>query len=41
MPLAAKPGWRRVGNVVKVDELSEVIRELDRAQVAVDHLFDY
>jgi hypothetical protein len=41
MPLAAKPGFRRVGYVVQVDGLVDVVRELDRANIPIEHLFDY
>jgi hypothetical protein len=41
MPLSAQPGWRRAGFDVKVDALSGVVRGLDQAQIAVEHLFDY
>jgi hypothetical protein len=39
--LSARPGWRRAGFDVRVDELTGVVREFDRAQVAIEHLFDY
>jgi hypothetical protein len=41
MPLAAKPGYRRVGYVVKVDGLVDVVRALDQAKIPIEHLFDY
>jgi hypothetical protein len=41
MPLAARPGFRRVACVVRIDELVEVVRALDGAGVQVEHLFDY
>ena len=41
MPLSAKPGWRRAGFDVRVDALVDIVRELDRAQIAIEHLFDY
>jgi hypothetical protein len=41
MPLAARPGSRRVGCVVRIDGLVDVVRALDRASIPVEHLFDY
>lgn len=41
MPLAARPGFRRVGCVVRIDGLVEVVRALDRAGVQIERLFDY
>jgi len=41
MPLAAKPGYRRVGYVVQVDGLVDVVRALDGAKIPIEHLFDY
>ena len=41
MPLAAKPGFRRVGYVVQVNGLVDVVRALDRANIPIEHLFDY
>jgi hypothetical protein len=41
MPLAAKPGFRRVGCVVRLDALPDVVRALDSAGIPVEHLFDY
>jgi hypothetical protein len=41
MPLAAKPGTRRIGYVVQVDKLVDVVHELDRNHIPIEHLFDY
>jgi hypothetical protein len=41
MPLAARPGSRRVGCVVRIDGLVEVVSALDRAGVPIERLFDY
>jgi hypothetical protein len=41
MPLAARPGFRRIGSVVQIDRLVDVVRELDRAKIPIEHLFDY
>jgi hypothetical protein len=41
MPLSSKPGWRRAGFDVRVDALVNVVQEFDRAQIAIEHLFDY
>ena len=41
MPLAARPGFRRVGCVVRIDGLVDVVRALDRVGVPIEHLFDY
>ena len=41
MPLAAKPGFRRAGYVVQVNGLVDVVRTLDRANIQIEHLFDY
>jgi hypothetical protein len=41
MPLAARPGFRRVGCVVRIDGLVDVVRALDRANIPIEHLFDY
>ncbi len=41
LPLSARPGWRRAGFDVRVDALAAVVREFDRGEVAIEHLFDY
>lgn len=41
MPLLARPGWRRAGFDVRLDELVPVVAAFDRAQIAIEHLFDY
>ena len=41
MPLAARPGFRRIGCVVRIDALVDVVRALDRANIPIEHLFDY
>jgi hypothetical protein len=41
MGLAARPSWRRAGFDVKVDALVGIVREFDRAGIAIEHLFDY
>jgi hypothetical protein len=41
MPLAARPGLRRIGCVVQIDRLVDVVRALDQANIPIEHLFDY
>jgi hypothetical protein len=41
LPLGARPGFHRVGFDVRVDELTRVIAELERAGATIEHLYDY
>jgi hypothetical protein len=41
LPLGARPGFRRAGFDVRVDQLTRAIPELERAGATVEHLYDY
>lgn len=40
-PIITRPGRQRVALVMRVDQLAAMLRELDRGNVAVEHIFDY
>jgi hypothetical protein len=39
--IQSRPGWRRVGIVVKVPELTRVIREIQTGGATLEHVYDY
>ncbi len=41
VPVEARPGWRRLVTDVKVGELTQLIRSLHRANLVLDHVYDY
>jgi hypothetical protein len=41
VPVGAKPGWQRLALDVKVRELTELIRTLDRSGMILEHVYDY
>jgi hypothetical protein len=40
-PLGARPGFRRVGFDVRVEQLNRVVPQLEQAGAAIEHLYDY
>lgn len=41
IPVEARLGWRRLITDVKVGDLTQLIRSLDRANLVLDHVYDY
>lgn len=41
VPVEARPGWRRLVTDVRVADLTQLIRSLDRANLVLDHVYDY